>query len=64
MLWGKEGWKRVEERRKGKQLIDILYCLRAHPDFIGEVKAANARLKQAKSGAALPSVDKSLPRGR
>jgi hypothetical protein len=64
VLWGEGGWERLEERRKGRKLVDILYRLRAHPDFVSEVKAANARLKQSKLGVPFSSVDKRLPSGR
>lgn len=58
------GWERLEERKKGRQILDILYRLRAHPDFIRDVKAANARLKEAKTGLSLPAVDKYPQPGR
>ena len=47
------GWERVKEHRKGKQVTDILYSLRAHPRFVTEVKAANARQTQAKNSPEL-----------
>jgi hypothetical protein len=50
VIWEKGGWERLEERREGRKLVDILYRLKAHPDFVSEVKAANARLKAAKTG--------------
>jgi hypothetical protein len=64
VLWREDGWKRLEERRKGRKLIDILYRLRAHPNFVREVKAANSRLKKSKLDAPLSSVDNRLPSGR
>jgi hypothetical protein len=60
-----QSWERLEPRREGRKIADIKYCLHAHPDFIKDMKAANARLKDSRtalSGAS--SVDKALPRGR
>jgi hypothetical protein len=58
------GWKRLEERRAGRGITDIRYSLQAHSDFIRDVKAANARLKESKAVLAGHSVDKFLPGGR
>jgi hypothetical protein len=58
------GWKRLEERREGRRIVDIKYSLQAHADFIKDVKAANARLKDSRSTLTRPSVHKSLPGGR
>ncbi len=57
-------WERLEERRAGRGIADVLYSLHAHSDFIRDVKAANARLKQSKMALNGPSVDKLLPSGR
>lgn len=57
-------WERLDERRKGRKIIDVKYKLLAHGDFIKDVKAANARLKESRSNLPGPSVDKLLPRGR
>jgi hypothetical protein len=32
-----------QEERKGREIVDVLYTLTAHPNFISEVMAANAR---------------------
>lgn len=57
-------WER-EERREGRKIVDICYLLQAHPDFIKDVKAANARLKDSHSRlTARAPVHKSLPGGR
>src|SRR5215510_5221173 len=32
-----------KEERRGREIVDVLYVLHAHPDFVSEVKAANAR---------------------
>jgi hypothetical protein len=32
-----------QEERKGREIVDILYTLSAHPSFVSEVMAANAR---------------------
>jgi hypothetical protein len=57
-------WDRLEKRREGRKIIDIKYCLHAHSDFIKDVKAANARLKDSRETLSGSSVDKALPRGR
>jgi hypothetical protein len=57
-------WQRQQERRKGRKIVDIKYTLLAHSDFIKDVKAANARMKDSRSTLSPPPVDKSLPRGR
>ena len=58
-------WERAEERREGRRLFDIKYSLIAHSDFIRDVKAANARLKESRSVLfALPPVNNLLPGGR
>jgi hypothetical protein len=49
VLWAEGGWERLEERRKGRKLVDILYRLRAHPNFVREIKAANSRLNPSLS---------------
>jgi hypothetical protein len=53
-------WKRLEERREGRRIADIKYELHAHADFIKDVKAANARLKDSRVTASGAPVDKSL----
>lgn len=57
-------WERMDERREGRRLTDVKYCLRAHPDFTKDVKAANARLRESQEALKAASVDNSLPRGR
>jgi len=57
-------WERAEERRAGRKIVDIKYRLHAHSDFIKDVKAANARLKDSRATLAPAPVYKSLPRGR
>lgn len=42
-------WERKEERREGRKIVDVKYCLRAHPNFITDVKAANARLRESRA---------------
>jgi hypothetical protein len=32
-----------KEQRKGREIVEVLYIMHAHPDFVAEVKAANAR---------------------
>jgi len=32
-----------QEERKGREIADVLYTLTAHPNFVSEVMAANAR---------------------
>lgn len=32
-----------EEQREGREVVEVRYVLHAHPDFVAEVKAANAR---------------------
>jgi hypothetical protein len=32
-----------QEERKGREIVDVLYTLTAHPNFVSEVMAANAR---------------------
>lgn len=56
-------WERTEEHRKGHKLIDIKFCLHAHPNFTQHMKAANARLKQSRSTLPQP-VDNLPPSGR
>jgi hypothetical protein len=58
------GWQRLEERRAGRRIIDIKYSLRAHSDFIKDVKAANARLKDSRSSLRAPMAHKGLSGGR
>lgn len=58
------GWERREERMAGRGIGDVLYSLQAHSDFIRDVKAANARLKEAKTSLSGPFVDKFLLGGR
>lgn len=57
-------WERLEERREGRKIADIKYCLHAHSDFIRDMKAANARMKDSRSAFSGASVDKSLLGGR
>jgi hypothetical protein len=57
-------WERLEERRAGRGIADVRYSIHAHSDFIRDVKAANARLKEAKTTLSGPSVDKLLLGGR
>lgn len=57
-------WERVDERREGRKIIDIKYKLLAHGDFIKDVKAANARLKESRVSLPVEPVDKSALRGR
>jgi hypothetical protein len=57
-------WERVEERREGRRIVDIKYRLSAHSDFIRDVKAANARLKDFRSTLSGVPVHKALPGGR
>lgn len=57
-------WERLDDRREGRKIIDVKYRLLAHSDFIKDVKAANARLKDSRSSLPGASVDKLLPRGR
>ncbi|WP_295623204.1 hypothetical protein [uncultured Lamprocystis sp.] len=57
-------WTRVEKRREGRKILDIKYSLHAHSDFIKDVKAANARLKDSRSTFAGVSVHNFLPGGR
>jgi hypothetical protein len=58
------GWQRLEERRAERRIIDIKYSLRAHSDFIKDVKAANARLKDSRSSLRAPMAHKGLSGGR
>jgi hypothetical protein len=32
-----------QEERNGREVVDVLYTLSAHPSFVSEVMAANAR---------------------
>ncbi len=57
-------WERADERRVGRRIVDIKYCLHAHADFIKDVKAANARLKDSNGALAGRSVHNQLPGGR
>ncbi len=57
-------WERLEERRAGRKILDIKYSLNAHSNFIKDIKAANARLKNSRSVLSDLSVDKVLPGGR
>ena len=57
-------WKRVEERREGRKILDIKYSLHAHSDFIKDMKAANARLKDSRSNFSGAPVHNSWPSGR
>jgi len=57
-------WKRVDERREGRKIIDIKYRLQAHTDFTKDMKAANAPLKESRSTISGGPVHKSLPGGR
>ena len=40
-------WKRLEERKQGRRIIDVKYQLEAHPNFIKDMRASNARRKDA-----------------
>lgn len=44
-----QSWKRVDERKEGRKILDIKYSLQAHADFIKDIKAANARLRESRS---------------
>ena len=57
-------WERRKERKAGRGIADVLYTLRAHSEFIHDVKSANARAKNAKIALTNPSVDKLLLGGR
>lgn len=57
-------WERKQERREGRRLTDIKYALTAHPDFVGGMKAANARLKDSRLALKAKIVDNSRLRGR
>jgi hypothetical protein len=35
-----------EEQRKGREVVEVRYVLNAHPGFVAEVKAANARQRE------------------
>jgi hypothetical protein len=59
-----QSWQRVDERRDGRKILDIKYCLNAHSDFIKDVKAANARLKDSRAALSGGPVHNSLPGGR
>ncbi len=60
-----QSWKRVDERKAGRKILDIKYRLHAHSDFIRDVKAANARLKDSRATlSGPPPVHNSLPSGR
>ena len=50
---------KVEKRRNGAAIADVLYTLTPHPDFVKQVKAANAR---ANDGRARLPVQPKLPR--
>lgn len=43
-----QSWESIDVRRQGNKILDIKYRLCAHVDFIKDVKAANARLKQSR----------------
>lgn len=57
-------WERKDERRAGRRIKDVKYCLRAHPNFIKDVKAANARLKESRESLRSATVDNSMSCGR
>jgi hypothetical protein len=58
-------WKRAEERREGRKIVDIKYTLMAHSSFIRDVKAANARLRESRvTLSGLLPVHKSPAGGR
>ncbi|NCA71873.1 MAG: hypothetical protein EOM91_17705 [Sphingobacteriia bacterium] len=59
-----QSWEREDERREGRKIIDIKYRLCAHSDFIRDMKAANARLKDSRTVLSRGPVDKSLHGGR
>jgi len=42
-------WERLQVYKTGRKIIDIKYRLSAHTEFIKEMKAANARLKQSRA---------------
>jgi hypothetical protein len=41
-----------EEERNGRETVEVLYILNAHPDFVSEVKAANARQRDHRTTVA------------
>ncbi|MEL7167747.1 MAG: hypothetical protein AAGN64_00215 [Bacteroidota bacterium] len=43
-------WSKEERRGARNKLDDVLYTLKAHPDFIAQMKAANARNKGGLNG--------------
>ena len=49
---------------QGPLYLDIKYSLHAHSDFIKDIKAANARLKDSRSTLPGAPVDNSPPGGR
>ena len=55
------GWDKEERRGPRNRLDDARYTLKAGPDFIREVKAANARARDGRQG---PAGDQSPPRDR
>lgn len=57
-------WERLEERKQGRKILDIKYRLSAHSDFIKDVKAANARLKDSRTALSRAEVCNMLPQGR
>jgi len=36
-------WHIIETMKEGRRFVDLRYSLQAHPDFVAEMKAANAR---------------------
>jgi hypothetical protein len=38
-----------QEEHKGREIVDVLYTLTAHPNFVSEVMAANARQRDHRS---------------
>lgn len=56
-------WERTDERRKGRKIVDIKYRLNAHSNFIGDVKAANARLNDSRRQLATVPARPSLANG-
>ena len=50
------------EKKRGERnkILDTRYSLTPHPDFVGDVKAANKRQKEAKSGITQNSGSKQI----
>ncbi len=43
-----------EQERRGRKIVDVLYILWPHMDFVSEVKAANARQRDHQKELAKP----------